>query len=153
MTLLPFDTHRNRYLIDTHHSIDRTYDGRGVDKQVYPTVNSFKKDCNVVIKRGIDKILDEHNDRTGTYLIHSNSTHIGIVINWRQDRENWRDSRNHAIIVSVLPVRRTHYSNNPEDIMIFTEYKHLLKKLVHKKLREGEKVSSPEAKINLVFVE
>lgn len=151
--MLPFDTHRNRYLIDTHHSIDRTYDGRGVDKQVYPTIKSFKDDCTIVIKRGMDKIFDEHNDRTGTYLIHSNGTHIGIVVNWRKDRENWRDTRNHAIVVSVLPVRRTHYSNNPDDIMIFTEYKHLLKRLVQKQLREGNTVSSTETKISLVVVD
>lgn len=134
--MTPFDTHRERKLIDTNHSIDRLYDGRGVDKRDYPTVEVFKKYCTWVLKCGVNEIMDNYQDERGTYLLHSRSTGIGIVVDWRKDSEDRNDKNNHAIVVTVLPVRNRHYSNNPSDTLIITEAREALNSRILKRLNE-----------------
>jgi len=138
---IPIETYRGRFIIDTSHSIQRWYDQRGVDTFIFPTVVNFRKEIQRVIKDGIDQILDDFSDYSNTYLIHSNSTGIGVVINWRPERKG--NETNHAIIVSILPIRNKHYPKYKDDTLLFVELatflnQDLKKKILRENLQEGE---------------
>ena len=112
--------HRGRHIIDTKHSIDRFVDrGRFADRA---GKQGFKEKIHWVIENAIDKILDKHGDEEGVYVVHSNSTGIGVVITWREEGDpRLRDGNNHAIIVTVLPVKSRHTASNPGDTMLIVE--------------------------------
>lgn len=118
----PITTHKGRDIVDTNHSIERLFDGRGVDSYTYPTVADFKKEVVSVIQSAIDKILSVYSDYSEEYLIHSRSTGIGVVIDWRPHKDQkYDDGNNHAIIISVLPVKNKHFAKNPSDVLLMVE--------------------------------
>lgn len=130
----PITNYRTRSIIDTAHSIERGYDQRGVDPDIYPEFFHFKKEVIRVVKDGIDKILDEYNDYSSVYLIHSKSTGIGVTVNWRTQRDSkYDDGNNHAIIVSILPIKDKHYTKYPDDILLMVE-----KSIPRKRLKEAQ---------------
>ena len=118
----PLTSYRGRSIIDTSHSIERGYEQRGVDPSIYPESFHFKREVIRVIKSGMDKILDNYKDYSSVYLIHSKGTGIGVTVNWRTQRDSkYDDGNNHAIIVSILPIKRKHYSKYPDDILLVVE--------------------------------
>lgn len=129
------DEYMGRRIIDTKHSIDRF-----VDRDRFSDYGSLelKQEIIRVIKDGIDTILTKHNDEEGVYVIHSNSTNIGVVITWRKEGDPKRnDGKNHAIVVTVLPRKVKHSKKNSSDTMLYVEVANqLLEFLDRKKLTE-----------------
>jgi len=106
----------NRKIIDTKHAIDRTLASRYEENQLTDEMKKLLKDKEKfkdavysVIRKAMPIILNKYKDKTGNYGIHSKSTNINVVIDWRLDRKDKTDLRNHAIIVSVLPVKNNAY--------------------------------------------
>jgi hypothetical protein len=95
---------KDRKIIDTKHSIERFIDKNRFDQT---KKNEFKKSLDKVIKDAMNKIITKHNDKSGVYGIHSKSTGIGVVIDWRLDRQS-SDKLNHAIIITILPIKKIH---------------------------------------------
>lgn len=107
---IPTDFHRGRKIFDTNHSLERLdqrYIKAGIDKQ----------DILVVIKRAMDKIFDRYNDQSDMYGVHSKSTGIGAIINWREERRN-SDGNNHAILVTLLPPKKYHKFKDSDVVLI-----------------------------------
>lgn len=107
-----FDYFQGRKIIDTNHSLERL-------DQRYIKAGIGKDDIILVIKKAMNKILRKYNDKSNFYGIHSKSTGIGAIINWREERRN-SDGNNHAVIVTLLPPKNFH-SFKPTDIPIIVE--------------------------------
>jgi hypothetical protein len=118
------EEYRGRKIIDTKHSIERFTDR-------YPNIN--KPTVIWVIRNAIDEILDVHRDRSHLYAVHSVSTKIGIIVNWRRDNVD-DDGKNHAIIVTILPLKDHHYSSR-DDIPVIVEQ---LKEWAEEKIKVEE---------------
>lgn len=88
-----------RWIIDTSHSVDRFHER-------YPKIS--QSTVLDVIQRGIKLILGAYKDRAVQYGIHSHSTGIGVLIDWRPDKGDPKDLRNHAVIITLLPVKKSH---------------------------------------------
>jgi hypothetical protein len=101
-----------RKTIDTTHAIER-YHLRYKDKlpkdKIYFMIDEVK-----------NKIISKYNDKEATYGWHSISTGAGGIIDWRKDTMNLKDVNNHAIIVSLLPIK-TFHTFKPTDIKIIIE--------------------------------
>jgi len=102
-----------RDIIDTNHAIDRFVNGRHNEEETPPKVKAviddpkkFKELVREVVKKGIIEIMKKHKDVSGNYGISSKSTNIHVIIDWRKDYKSTNDSRNHAIIVTVLPIKK-----------------------------------------------
>lgn len=130
------DQYMGRKIIDTKHSIDRF-----VDKDRFSDYGSseLKQEILRVIKDGIAEILSKHNDSEGVYVIHSQSTKIGVVIMWRREgNPKLDDGQNHAIVVTVLPRKPNHSKKNPSDTMLYVEVvEQIMEFLKRKKLTEN----------------
>ena len=94
--------YKDRMIIDTNHSIDRF-----IDKTRFKDASKeeFKNQINKVITNGMKKIIDTYNDRMATYGIWSRSTGICVIIDWRKDNRNLKDKHNHAVIVTLPPIK------------------------------------------------
>lgn len=116
---LPFAISKtdHRRMIDTSHSIDRFLDQQRFGDR--SGKDEFKDKIEWVLNNAIDKIIKEYQDKSHTYGIHSKSTGIGISIDWRKDYRN-DNGKNHAIIISVLPIKKHHYFK-PEDVVLIVE--------------------------------
>jgi hypothetical protein len=115
---MELDTFRNRKIISTTHGIERLGDPNRFDQA---SKDAFTRQLLVVIKDAMDLILDEYNDTPGTYVVHSKSTGIGVVLIWKRDTMTRRDKRYHALIKTVLPIRPAHFKSKNTDVMIMTE--------------------------------
>ena len=105
-----------RKIIDTHHSIER-YAKR------YSKIIS-KERVQKAIYDAMDIIFSQYKDTTGTYAIYSMSTGICAIIDWRRDNQNFRDKNNHAIVVTLPPLKRSHKdfkTTSPKDIKLIVE--------------------------------
>jgi len=91
--------YKGRKIIDTYHSIDRL-----VDKTRF--VNLEKDQVITVINNGIKKIIDNYKDESTTYGIWSKSTGICIILERRKDNQNNKDKNNHAIIITLPPIKK-----------------------------------------------
>lgn len=120
------NTRYNRSIIDTKHSLER-FDYR------YNEVD--KPDVINAITNGINKILSFYKDEKGTYLIHSKSKKIGVVIDWRPDYYS-ASKENNAIIISILPKKSFHHAK-PEDELVIVEQ--MIDRWASKKLEENKK--------------
>jgi hypothetical protein len=111
-----YKTNLGRYVIDTSHAIER-FSERYVKEGI--TVSKVAK----VIQDGMREILVKHKDREGMYLIHSNSTQIGVVIAWRSqgDPRLNIDNQNHAIVVTFLPLKPKHTAKGARDTIVTVE--------------------------------
>ena len=67
-----------------------------------------------VIEDGIDVIINKYKNKEATYGIHSKSTGIGCIIDWRKDTKYRTDKDNHAFVVTLLPIKKFHSFNNRE---------------------------------------
>jgi len=94
----------NRKIFDTNHSIDRFKDR----KKFNITDKEFRDKIIWVINNAIKKIIIDNSDESGNYGIHSKSTGIGLVVDWRKDTQRRDDQKNHAFIVTLLPIRQSH---------------------------------------------
>jgi hypothetical protein len=110
----------NRKIIDTQHKLDRQYDDDRFDYDDNFTPTVFEKHIQRILNKAIQKIIKKYGDKPGVYVIHSYSTKIGIVIEWRPDRIK-DDGRNHAIIVTLLPMAKDHYVKKSTDSKIVVE--------------------------------
>jgi hypothetical protein len=111
-----YKTSLGRYVIDTTHAIER-FSERYLKEGI--TVAKVEK----VIQDGINQILTKHRDREGIYIIHSNSTQIGVVIAWRKqgDPRLNIDDQNHAIVVTLLPLKPEHKAKGLQDTIVTVE--------------------------------
>jgi hypothetical protein len=119
--------HRGRKIVDTRHSIDRFYDKERFNLPW--SEEDFSKKIVWVISNAIDKILDEYHDQASnpttdsSYVIHSKSTGIGVVVVWRWEWDRYRtDDKNHAIIRTLLPVKQVHRVTHTGDILLIVEH-------------------------------
>lgn len=150
--------YRERKIFDTHHSIERFNDENRFDDA---GKEEFRNKLFKVLAHGIKKILSEHNDYSSSYLIHSKSTGIGVVIDWRKDKFNRVDYTNHAFIVTILPIKK-HHTKKDEDILLVVE-KQLtewaLKRLEERKekliLSENayDRISTEDKEFSVIFWE
>jgi hypothetical protein len=105
-----------RKIIDTFLSLERF-------TQRYK--DTFPKDrIEKVIYDGMNKIIKEHNDRMTTYALWSRSTGIAVILEWRRDKENRQDKRNHAIIITLPPLKKSFQdlkTTKPTDVKIIVE--------------------------------
>jgi len=111
-----YKTNLGRYVIDTTHAIER-FSERYLKEGI--TVAKVAR----VIRDGIGQILTKYRDKEGIYIIHSNSTRIGVVIAWRMqgDPRLNIDKQNHAIIVTFLPLKPEHKAKGLQDTIITVE--------------------------------
>lgn len=132
-----------RKIIDTKHSIDRFVDRYnnkyGVDR------------VHKVIYDAMETIIDKYQDESTTYGVWSKSTGICVIIDWRRDSMNRRDNLNHAVIVTLPPVKdefRNFHTTNPKDIRFIVE-KMLFGQIMDNVLKEDfESNKLKEVKIN-----
>lgn len=63
-----------------------------------------------IVKKAIRHIFTVYKDSPRDYGVHSKSTGVGFIISWRREKSQFNDDeKNHAVIVSMLPVKRQHY--------------------------------------------
>jgi len=113
----------DRSIIDTKHSIERFALGRNLPNNY--TSEGFKQDMTWVINCAIEKIINEYSDESRIYIVHSKSTKIGVVIDWRKDKYS-SDDRNHAILITILPFKESPYPTRSNDRLLITETIELL---------------------------
>jgi hypothetical protein len=117
-----------RKIIDTHHAIDQ-YVKRYKDQ--------FSKEIvNKMITNAINKIITEYDDEATIYAIWSKSTGICAIIDWRKDIHNKKDTQNHAVIITLPPIKKNFkdlHTTHPNDVKMIVES--LLQKCI--KLQEG----------------
>lgn len=105
-----------RKIIDTHHSIDQfhtRYEDRFSKERIKKVVND-----------GMYKIINQYNDVSTTYAIWSKSTGIAVIIDWRPDNKTPKDTTNHAIIITLPPIKksiRDFKTTKPQDVKIIVE--------------------------------
>lgn len=112
----PFASYRGRNMVDTDHSIERSYTRElGLTRQDYIKLHAR------MIAQAMQQIIKNYKDTEGHYLIYSKGTGSGMAINWRKDRyEN--DSTNHAYVMTVFsPSPKPHYKKYDSDTRIFVE--------------------------------
>jgi hypothetical protein len=123
--------YKGRKIIDTAHSIERL-----IDKTRF--INLDKDQVITVINNGMKKIVDNYKDEDTTYGIWSKSTGICVILEWRRDNQNRGDKNNHAIIVTLPPIKKNFkdFHTKSGDIRIIVEsYLHsYIMKLVQKEI-------------------
>lgn len=100
----------SRKIVNTAHSIDRAKDDNRFGKVIqkdFGSFDKFKAKVDMVIRRAMKEIMRKHKDARGQYGVHSKSTGIGVIVDWRPD-DSVPDGKNHAVIVTLLPVRNSH---------------------------------------------
>ena len=107
----------NRYLIDTFHSIERYQDDNRFNNLA--STQEFKNKIVEITNKATHKILSKYNDKSARYAVHSNSTGMGIIIDWRLDKKRINNFNN-AILVTILPIKNYHYIK-PSDIPVVVE--------------------------------
>ncbi len=114
--------YRNKYIIDTKHSIDRKYERAKEGKFVLneqELIFMFEKIIDFVIK-------NEHKWRDSyqtDILFFSKSLNQGIVITYREDKYA-RDDEKHVVILTYLPKGRS--NPKPGTKKVITESKDLI---------------------------
>lgn len=101
----------------------------------------------MTIKKGIDKIIKDYKDLTSNYVIHSNSTNIGVVIDWRKQSGLEDDGQNPAIIVSVLPLSNKHFATHKDDTLLIVELAKAFEKIVGKKVLKENNIKDHYSRI------
>lgn len=123
--------YNNRKIIDTSHSIERL-----IDKTRF--VGLDKNQVIKVINNGIEKIINNYKDESTTYGLWSKSTGICVILEWRRDNQNNRDKNNHAVIVTLPPIKKNFkdFHTKPGDVrMIVEKYLHSqIMKMVQKEI-------------------
>lgn len=112
----PFASYRGRNMVDTDHSIERSYTRElGLTRQDYIKLHAR------MIAQAMQQIINKYRDTEGHYLIYSKGTGSGMAINWRRDRYE-DDFNNHAYVMTVFsPSPKPHYKKYDADIRIFVE--------------------------------
>lgn len=107
------EEYKGHKILNSDHAIERF-----IDKERFTDAGkeAFKKDVIFVVEKAIDKILLMRNI-PGVYGIHSNSTMIGLVIDYN---DHYSRKINDARIVTLFPKRKIH-SFKPGDIKLFVE--------------------------------
>ena len=105
-----------RKIIDTKHAIDRFRD-RYNNRY---SIGRIRK----VVYDAMSTIIDKYHDEATTYGVWSKSTGICVIIDWRRDSMNRRDNLNHAVIVTLPPVKdefKNFHTTSPKDIRFIVE--------------------------------
>jgi hypothetical protein len=129
----PFGKYKDRYMTDTNHAIDRSYEREKPGLEQFPTSKSYRDKHLLMIGQAIHQILRDYRDHSGVYILYSRGTGLGLVIDWRHD---WYDDdgKNHAYVMTVLPPSpRPHYKKHDSDIRIFVEIQDRLESYVLQK--------------------
>ena len=135
----------NRKLIDTNHSIDRFSDKNRFDKRQKDLLNS---DIIKVANNMLKQLLTKYKDVSGVYGVHSKSTGIGMVVDFRKDYLS-NDNLNHLIIITLLPIKSFHHFKDTdgnlivekiESDLMFDLYKESLTIKELKRLKEGKSI-------------
>lgn len=109
----------NRYIVDTKHSIERFNDQQRFQQSA--GTEEFGMAIEKVIRAGMDKIMREYHDEQGSYLIHSNSTNINVVISWDYPPRDFpvksNRNRNQANVISILPIKKDPFAK-PGDVFL-----------------------------------
>ena len=136
----PFNFHRGRMMVDTNHAIERSYERQEVDIVEFPTMDSYVRKHTEMIKQAIDQILSKYKDLSSIYMLYSQGSGLGLVIEWRKDRFE-DDGRNHAYVVTVLKSSpRPHYKKYDSDIRLFVEIQNRLRKTIEDNPKNKQKL-------------
>lgn len=127
---LYFPDYRGRRKIVTQHADERFLDASRFDQN---EKDKFELNLDYVLDAAIDEIIDTYKDRQNIYVVHSNRTGIGIVLDWKEDVD-YDNGKNHANIVSILPIKKKH-SYKKGDIYLVVENE-ALKKMGKIRLKE-----------------
>jgi len=133
-----------RSIIDTKHAIDRFRD-RYNNRY---SIGRIRK----VVYDAMSTIINKYHDEATTYGVWSKSTGICVIIDWRRDTMNSYDNLNHAVIVTLPPVKgefKNFHTVNPKDVRFIVErclYEEVVEKI---SLKESFKHNNlKEVKIN-----
>jgi hypothetical protein len=126
----PFARYRDRFMTDTDHAIERSYEREKAIQGIFPNRKAYVDKHKLMIAQTMHQIMKNYNDEKGHYVIYSKGSGLGLVIDWRRDRI-YDDGKNHAFVVTVLgysPV--PHYKKYDSDVRVFVEVQNLLLKYV-----------------------
>jgi len=120
------DKKANREVIKTDHAIDRFWDGRYEESDASPDIKELLKDkkkftdkVTEIVKSAMKIFIGKYGDKEQIFGLYSKSTKIGLIINWRPDNQKPSDKRNHAIIVTVLPVKNSpHFKSSDTKVVV-----------------------------------
>jgi hypothetical protein len=126
----------NRDIIDTKHSIDRFKDNDRFNNLA--SDDAFKSKVIDIVKHAISKIYKQYEDKEGNYGVHSKSTGIGLVIDYRDD-DKYKDGYNDAIIITLLPIKKNHFFQKGTTKLIVEKQIEMLGKILYEQ-EHGEKV-------------
>ena len=125
----PFARYKDRFMTDTDHSIERSYQRELVDFNAFPTRQSYVDKHKLMIAQAMQKILSIYNDESHHYVLYSKGTGLGLVIDWRHDKFV-DDGKNHAYVITVLPQSPfPHYLKYKTDIRIVVEVRKKVQRL------------------------
>lgn len=135
----------NRSIFDTNHSISRYLDdGRLTSEDRM----SFDLNYKRIIDEAVSKIIKDYADESQVYGIHSRSTGIGLVLDWRPDKYK-RDETNQGFIVTILPIKKFHnWKGDTKHILV-----EQIKEWAHNVLsyeRKGYKLDESEGTIETI---
>jgi hypothetical protein len=123
---LTIATYRNRKIINARHSIEKFFYR---DRPTEWTLDELKIRIIEIISKAIDKIIDDFNDTANnpdtdtSYVIHSISTGIGVVVVWRWEWDRYRtDDVNHAIIRAILQMKQDRFNLHPNNVLYSVEH-------------------------------
>ena len=111
-------------IFDTKHSIERFQDENRFDNLAGK--DELKNVVLKVINAGINEIIDDRQNKRNTYIIHSQSTGLGVVVDWRQDNYETNKQKqdiNHAFIITILGFKKsgTFYKKKSNDSYVWVE--------------------------------
>jgi hypothetical protein len=103
-----------RYLCFLNHPLERY-------------LERVRMDSGLVIKNQVIRIANDlatriislSNDEPGFYGVHSNSTGIGFVVDWREDTTNPPvNALNHAWMMTFFPIKKYHHFKSEDTVYI-----------------------------------
>jgi hypothetical protein len=106
---MPHQHHHQHQIVDTYHMIDR-YAERF---NRFNNLEGIKKSVNNIINTAVDCILKQYGDRKNRYMVHCQSNGMGVVLLWGKSTK-YRDGQNHAILVTILPLKARHNPRHDE---------------------------------------
>ena len=131
-----------RRIFKTEHANDRFQDYSRFT--LLASDPEFKKKIIEVTEKAMRVILTEYGDMEGEYGVHSESTGIGLIIGWRPDFYS-NDGKNNAFIVSILPLKKSHYFFDVEAELVVESF---LKKVVESARRTKRLITEKEGNVD-----
>jgi hypothetical protein len=106
-----------RYLCFLDHPLERYLDRVRVEDSI-----RVKKEVERIANDLAIRIIHQSNDEPGYYGVHSNSTGIGFVIDWRKDNTYPPvNDLNHAWMMTFFPIKKYHHFKSEDTVYIVSQ--------------------------------